>query len=87
MKQAIKLTLSITAFWLIMGQPAVAGTIQCGVHYIQDAERLPSTKYEVLKKCGEPVAKMGNIWVYEQTGGLKKEIVFTDAGTVASIRE
>jgi len=87
MKQAIKLTLCITAFWLIAGQPAVAGTIQCGVHYIQDSERRPSTKYEVLKKCGEPLAKMGNTWIYEQSGGLKKEIIFNDAGAVASIRE
>ena len=86
MKQVTKLTLSITAFWLFVGQPAVAGTIQCGVHYIQDSERRPSTKYEVLKKCGQPVAKQGNIWVYEQSGGLTKEITFTDAGTVASIR-
>lgn len=86
MKQAIKSTLCIAAFWLITGQPAVAGTIQCGVHYIQDSERRPSSKYEVLKKCGEPITKMGNTWTYEQSGGLKKQIIFSDAGTVSSIR-
>lgn len=65
-------------------QPVHSGMITCGVHYIQDSTRTPPTKYEVLKKCGEPEYREGDTWVYKK-GGREREITFNN-GKVASIR-
>jgi len=63
---------------------AQAGTISCGVHYIQDGQRSSATKYEVLKKCGEPKIREGDSWIYSK-GGREIEVYFQN-GKVDSIR-
>ena len=67
-------------------QPAFADSLKCGVYLIQEGERRPSGKYEVLKKCGEPASRQGNSWVYDR-GGTAKIVTFNDSGQVASIRK
>lgn len=86
MMKRVSMWKTIAAAFLIFAvQPVVAGSIQCGQSYIQDSERRPSGKYEVLKKCGEPTHKQGNVWIYER-GGSKREVIFDDSGGVSSIR-
>ena len=43
-----------------------------------------STMYEVLKKCGEPEAKRGNTWVYEQ-GNKSRFLTFNYEGKLVRI--
>ena len=69
---------------LLALQSASAGTISCGVHFIQDDTRIAVTKYEVLKKCGEPKAREGDTWIYEKSGTIV-EITFK-SGKISSIR-
>jgi hypothetical protein len=74
----------IAALLLFAMQGATAGTINCGVHYIQDDTRTPVSKYEVLKKCGEPKSREGDTWFYER-GGSVVAITFK-GGRISSIR-
>lgn len=74
----------VSVLLLFAIQTASAGSIQCGQSYIQDGERRPAGKYEVLKKCGEPTYRQGNVWIYER-GGTTKTITFDDSGHVNSI--
>ena len=78
--------------WLVLAavlgmlavNPAQAGSISCGVHTIQDSKRSSATKYEVLKKCGEPKIREGDSWIYSR-GGRETEVYFQN-GQVQSIR-
>ena len=48
-----------------------------------------SGMYEVLKKCGEPEAKMGNTWIYIQ-GNMRRVLTFNYEGRlqkIESVRE
>ena len=60
-------------------------SMRCGVHLIQDSQRNGPGKYEVLKKCGEPVERFGNTWVYE-IGGTRYVLTFKDNGELAAIK-
>ena len=75
---------SVTGLLLTVMQSASAGTINCGVHLIQDDTRIAVTKYEVLKKCGEPKLREGDTWFYEKSGSTV-EITFK-SGRISSIR-
>ena len=72
-----------TIFALGYMTSALAGSIRCGVHIIQDGGRNGPGKYEVLKKCGEPVDRFGNTWIYEKGG--RYVITFKDNGQIARI--
>jgi hypothetical protein len=65
-------------------RPVYAGTLLCGNYLIQGSERNPTTRYEVLKKCGEPKYREGDSWVYERSGTLMR--VHFKSGQVTSIR-
>lgn len=65
--------------------PASAGSMRCGAHIIQDGGRNGPGKYEVLKKCGEPVDRFGNSWIYEKSGG-QYTLVFNDNGILLTIK-
>ena len=65
--------------------PASAGSMRCGTHVIQDGGRSGPGKYEVLKKCGEPVNRFGNTWIYESGGG-HYTLVFNDNGVLLTIK-
>ena len=84
MKQASRRFMLVNALLLCVVQTAQARSISCGVHVIQDGERNSVTKYEVLKKCGEPKYREGNSWIYSQGGG-DSEVFFKD-GRVEAIR-
>ncbi len=49
-----------------------AKTMRCGVHLIG----VNTSMYEVLKKCGEPTRKAGNVWYYESSTKFTREVHF-----------
>ena len=71
---------------LVATDVALAGSMRCGNDLIEDGSRTGPGKYEVLKKCGQPTAKIGNAWVYER-GGTKRVVHFNDSGRVDRISE
>jgi hypothetical protein len=82
----IKHFLLATTALLAMGylSSASAAAMRCGTHLIQDGNRQGPGKYEVLKKCGEPVERFGNTWVYEKGGTYI--LTFRDDGQLQSIK-
>ena len=47
-------------------------SIRCGNYLIHAGGGKDSSgMYEVLKKCGEPVAQNGNTWIYEQGNRIR----------------
>ena len=84
MKQSNRWLVLAAVLGMFAVNSAQAGSISCGVHIIQDSNRSSTTKYEVLKKCGEPKIREGDSWVYSR-GGRETEVHFKD-GKVQSIR-
>ena len=53
-------------------------SIRCGNYLVHaGGGKSASNMYEVLKKCGEPVAQNGDTWIYDKSG--KTQTVFFDA--------
>ena len=69
-----------------LSQTANAASIRCGNYLLHDSERRGPTKYEVLKKCGEPLEKRGHTWIYERSG-RKKILQFNGNGVLNTIRD
>ncbi len=69
----------------LMLKPVLADSVRCGSHIISAGERHGTDKYEVLKKCGEPTIRAGNTWIYEQTGGARRVVVFGADGNLSRI--
>ena len=85
MKQSSRWLVLAGVLGIFAVNPAHAGSISCGVHIIQDGStRNSATKYEVLKKCGEPKFREGDSWIYS-SGGRETEVYFQN-GKVQSIR-
>ncbi len=70
---------------LLMELALAADSIRCGTHIITAGGRHGPGKFEVLKKCGEPTARSGNTWIYEQRGGVTRVVVFDASGNLARI--
>jgi hypothetical protein len=70
---------------LILESAFATGSMSCGRHIISAGERHGTGKYEVLKKCGEPTARSGNTWIYEQPGGGRRVVVFDASGSLSRI--
>ena len=60
-------------------------SIRCGVHLIQDSQMNGPGKYEVVKKCGEPIERYGNTWIYE-IHGTRYVLTFKDNGQLSRIK-
>ncbi len=77
---------AVFLFSILMLEPAFAiGSMRCGTHIISVGGRSGPSQYEVLKKCGAPKDRAGNIWTYEQPGGATRVVVFNASGTVTRI--
>lgn len=60
-------------------------SMRCGTYLIYGGGGKDSTgMYEVLKKCGEPIIKNSNTWVYEQ-GSMYRVLTFNYDGRLARI--
>lgn len=84
MKHVTLLLTAIFATGLLALEPVYAGSLSCGSYRFTGSSRSPTTKYEILKKCGEPKYREGDTWVYERSG--KTVLVHFKAGQVTSIR-
>ena len=62
-----------------------SGSMRCGTHIISPAGRHGPGKYEVLKKCGEPTARQGDTWVYEQPQRGKRVLRFDASGNLTRV--
>ena len=59
--------------------------MRCGNYLVHAGGGKDSaTMYEVLKKCGEPVVKHGNTWIYEQ-GRMTRTLNFNLQGRLGTI--
>jgi hypothetical protein len=83
--------LKIAATILILTLAAVAAhsasdrSMRCGTYLIYSGGGKNSTgMYEVLKKCGEPIMKNSDTWIYEQ-GGMYRVLTFNYEGRLARI--
>ncbi len=72
---------------LLAGQALGGGSMQCGVHLIHVGGRHNPSKYEILKKCGEPTFREGNTWVYDSGRGAARIVRFNRGGFVVNIQE
>lgn len=80
-KFATGLTLALVALTAI----ASDRSIRCGGHLIYGGGgKNSSGMYEVLKKCGEPEAKMGDTWIYVQ-GNMRRILTFNYEGRLLRI--
>jgi len=80
-KFATGLTLALVALTSI----ASDRSMRCGGHLIYGGGGKDSAgMYEVLKKCGEPEAKMGDTWIYEQ-GTMRRILTFNYEGRLLRI--
>ena len=60
-------------------------SMRCGTYLIYGGGGKDSTgMYEVLKKCGEPIIKNSDTWVYEQ-GSMYRVLTFNYEGRLARI--
>ena len=60
------------------------GSMRCGTHIISSDPSLPTGKYDVLKRCGEPTVRYGDAWIYEK-GSVKHTLTFTSGGRLKDI--
>jgi len=79
----IILLLTLTAAFF--SQSATAKSIRCGIHVISDAQRNGPNKFEVLKKCGEPTSRQGDVFIYTRSG-KPVELYFNAQGMLTSIK-
>jgi len=49
-------------------------TLRCAGVIIKQGD----TEYKVLKRCGEPIYRDGNLWYYDSPGELFKEVTFVN---------
>ena len=60
-------------------------SMRCGRNLIHAGGIKDSASmYEVLKKCGEPEAKMGDSWIYVQ-GNVRRTLTFGHQGRLQRI--
>ena len=60
-------------------------SMRCGTYLIYSGGGKNSTgMYEVLKKCGEPIIKNSDTWIYEQ-GSMFRVLTFNYEGRLARI--
>ena len=60
-------------------------SMRCGNYLVHAGGGKDSAgMYEVLKKCGEPVVKNGNTWIYEQ-GRTTRTLTFNFDGRLQRI--
>ena len=84
LKKKVCLMVAFAGSTLFAGA-SLADSMRCGTDLVSSGHRHGNGKYEVLKKCGEPTARMGNVWIYDR-GRSTREVHFDDAGRIISIR-
>lgn len=60
-------------------------SMRCGSHIISTGQRDGIGKYEVLKRCGEPTERRGNVWIYDEPGKPRRALRFGADGALTDI--
>ena len=81
-----KIAAATLIFTLFAGQAIASDrSMRCGTYLIYSGGGKNSTgMYEVLKKCGEPIIKNNDTWIYEQ-GSMYRVLTFNYEGRLARI--
>lgn len=84
-KNSGKIALAFLLALFAMQSMASDRSVRCGTYLIYAGGGKDSAgMYEVLKKCGEPVAKQGNTWIYLQ-GNVHRYLTFNFEGRLQII--
>jgi len=84
-KIAVLLATGLSLILIGIQSMASDRSIRCGTHLIYGGGgKVSAGKYEVLKKCGEPVSKNGDTWIYEQ-GSMLRVLIFNYDGRLDRI--
>ena len=86
MKAPLITSLILACALLLPALPAQSASFRCGIHLIQGEGRHGPTKYEVLKKCGEPADRRFSNWIYEH-GGSSWILNFSGNGLLLTVRQ
>jgi hypothetical protein len=68
------------------GQTAIAGTMPCGSHLIQDDQIHGQSREEIEEKCGAPESSQGDNLYYKK-GNVMYRLHFNDGDVLESITE
>lgn len=84
-KFAVFLATGLSLILFGLQSMAADRSIRCGTFLIYSGGGKDSARiYEVLKKCGEPVEKYGNDWIYVQ-GSMRRILTFNAEGKLLRI--
>lgn len=87
MTKSLYATLTCIGALVLFPLAANAGSMRCGTHLIQDGQRNGPSKYEILKKCGEPAEKGWDTWIYDKPGKAAYSLKFGATGNLIAIRQ
>jgi hypothetical protein len=74
------------SLFALASQPALAGSITCGTHTIEDGQITGQSRSEVEEKCGPPESSVGNELYYKK-GNVTYRLHFNDSNELESITE
>lgn len=77
-------TIGILATGVALSGAAVAQEMRCGEKLISGNQVDPLLEAQVLELCGEPTARNGFNWYYQEQG---KILVFNDSGELDHIKD
>jgi len=79
------IALGLTLNLAIVAAHASDRSMRCGRYLIHAGGGTDAAiMYEVLKKCGEPVAKQGSTWIYQQNN-MRRILTFRPDGKLLRI--
>ncbi len=71
----------VFACFMLVSFNSNAGSIRCGNKSFSSTDRKPVAQSAVLKACGEPTERRGEVWIYKKKG---KQLKFVE-GMLADI--
>ena len=84
MNSRLKLIIAALFLSIVVMEPALAGSLQCGTHVISVGQGKDPGMYEVLKKCGEPDQRYGKTFIYK-SGSISRTLTFGGSGKLNTI--
>ena len=85
LKRAISGAMLLLPALFLVDSAIASGSMRCGTHIIDAGGRHGPGKYEVLQKCGEPTARYGYTWIYDQPGRIRTTLHFDASGMLSRI--
>ena len=79
--------IGLTCTMLVVVGSANAGHMRCSTYLIEDGYKNGHSKYEILKKCGEPTERYGNTWIYNGSSRFKITMRFNADGSLHRIED